>query len=333
MQTLIKTTRAYALVKNEQNLGVLGHAYLLALDDERNLRAALKAFAKLFFACDEPKNEQEKRVYKLIDDETFSDCLFFPEDGKKFVVEDVDAITEESTLKPVEGENKLFVIGNLALSTPAAQNKLLKLLEEPPQGVRFLLGTTSVFPVLSTVLSRVKILEITPFPEQAISNALERLHGESYPNDTYALCAAMSGGSLGAAQSMLGGGVHQSLIDEAFALALAEEKDLPSLIKKSGETKRKKELLSLLRTIWRDALLLKGSNVKTGKKLQENVLLKTQRERLQKLANGRTMYALIYAQEKATEAEKQVTFNAFFPQCLEVLLASVLRENQRKVGQ
>ena len=240
MQTLIQNTRAYALVKNEQQHAVLGHAYLLALDDERNLRAALKAFAKVFFACDEAVSEKERRIAKLIDEETFCDCLFFPEEGKKFVVEDVDAITEESTLKPVEGENKLFVIDNIALSTPAAQNKLLKLLEEPPKGVHFLLGTTSVFPVLSTVLSRVKLLEITPFGERDIVAALERKHQEAYPQDTYALCAAMSGGVYGVAESMLGSGVYQNLINDAFALALAKEKDLPVLIKKLGETKCKK---------------------------------------------------------------------------------------------
>lgn len=330
MQTLIKTTRAYALVKNEQQRNVLGHAYLLVLDDEQNLRTALKTFAKLFFGCDQPVNESQQRIARLIDGETFSDCLFFPRGEKKFVVEDVDAITEESTLKPVEGDNKLFIIDNLALSTPAAQNKLLKLLEEPPQGVRFLIGTTSAHPVLATVLSRVKVLEVPPFAERDLLTALQTQYADKYTPDAYALCAAMCGGSLGTAQAMLTGGGYQTLLDEAFALVLAEENKLPALVKKSGESKRKKELITLMRTIWRDAMLVKAAQ-KTGANVQKNILLKTEVSRLQQLASARTLPALVYAQEACSAAEKQVTFNAFFPQCLEVLLASVLRENKRNV--
>jgi DNA polymerase III gamma/tau subunit len=329
MQTLIQTTRAYALVKNEKQRGTLGHAYLLVMDDESNLRSALKAFAKLFFGCDEPKTDGESRVARLIDQETFSDCLFFPKDEKKFVVEDVDLITEESTLKPVEGDQKTFIIDNFALSTPAAQNKLLKLLEEPPQGVRFLIGTTSVYPVLSTVLSRVKILEVPPFAQDDIRRVLERENGSAFPADTYALCAAMSGGSLGAAKAMLLGGAYQSMMDEAFSLVLAEERQLPALIKKSGESKQKKQLITLMRTIWRDALILKTAQETGAKTIGQSVLLKAEYNRLQKLAQNRSLSSLVFAQEACTSAEKEITFNAYFPQCLEVLLASVLRENKR----
>ena len=330
MQTLIKTTRAYALVKNEQQRNVLGHAYLLVLDDEQNLRVALKTFAKLFFDCDQPVVEREQRIARLIDQETFCDCLFFPKDEKKFVVEDVDAITEESTLKPVEGDQKIFIIDNFALSTPAAQNKLLKLLEEPPTGVSFLIGTTSAHPVLATVLSRVKVLEIPPFAEKDLLTALQNEHGEKYTPDVYALCAAMSGGSLGTAQAMLTGGSYQALLDEAFTLVEAEENKLPALVKKSGETKRKKELISLMRTIWRDAMLVKTEQA-SGANTQKNILLKTQLSRLQQLAAARSLSCLLFAQEACSAAEKQITFNAYFPQCLEVLLASVLRENKRNL--
>ena len=299
------------------------------LDDEQNLRLALKTFAKLFFDCDEPVSESQNRIARLIDNETFSDCLFFPRDEKKFVVEDVDAITEESTLKPVEGDQKLFVIDNFAFSTPAAQNKLLKLLEEPPTGVRFLIGTVSAHPVLATVLSRVKVLEVPPFDEKSLLSTLQAQHGNDYSLDAYSLCAAMSGGSLGTAQAMLTGGGYQALLDEAFALVLAEERQLPTLIKKSGETKRKKHLLSLMRTIWRDTMLIKTATTAKDKRIQDKVLLKAEQPRLQQLAEKRTLPALIFAQEACSDAEKQVTFNAFFPQCLEVLLASVLRENKR----
>ncbi|MBO5335351.1 MAG: hypothetical protein J6A87_05175, partial [Clostridia bacterium] len=120
MQTLLKQTRAYGLIKTEEARGELSHAYLLLFDDARNLRSALKTFIKPFFGCSEEETTGEKRRSNLIDNETFSDCLFFPENGKKFMVEDAERITEESTLKPVEGEKKAFVISGFDFATPAA---------------------------------------------------------------------------------------------------------------------------------------------------------------------------------------------------------------------
>ncbi len=315
MQTLWKETRAYGLVKKEELQGELGHAYLLLLDDPRNLKTALKTFVKPFFPCSEQLSQR-------IDNETFSDCLFFPSEGKKFTVEDAETIAEESTLKPVEGDKKAFVIADFAEATPAAQNKLLKLLEEPPEGVVFLLGATTSYPVLSTVLSRVKTLDIPPFSAREIEECLSRVYADKYTQADIELCAAACGGVLGGAQNMLEGGVYKSLVDEAFALCGATAKELPVLVKKIGDTKRKKELLSLIRIVWRDALVLKGVGA-------AKISLRSEKERLNKVAEKYTLSTLVYAQEAISKAERELFFNANFPQCLEVLIASVLTQNER----
>ena len=323
MLTLLQNTRAYKLAMGERAKGELSHAYLLHFPDARNLRTALAAFAKLFFNCQNTQTAETERIARLIDDEQFSDCLFFPEKDKKFVVEDAEKISEESSLKPVESDEKLFVICDFDGATPAAQNKLLKLLEEPPKGVRFLLGATTVFPVLSTVLSRVKVLEIPAFSTQQIVECLNREYTDEYSTADKELCAAACGGVLGVAQNMLTSGAYKSLVDDAFALAGAKEHQLPLLIKNVGDTKRKKELLSLLRIIWRDALLLKAAETKQGQGLNENVFLQTEVKRLKEIAGSLSLPALVYAQEAVSKAERQVTFNAYFPQCLQVLIASV----------
>ena len=59
----------------------------------------------------------------------------------------------------------------------AAQNKLLKVLEEPPENVVFLLGSASEYAVLSTVRSRTKRLDLHSFPERDIEAYLK----EKYP--------------------------------------------------------------------------------------------------------------------------------------------------------
>lgn len=324
MQTLLKQTQAYRLVKNEAAAHRSSHAYLLVFSDARNLRFALKSFAKLLLGCADPSTSEATRVSNLIDAEIFSDCLIFPAEGKKLAVDDAEKIREESALSPVEGDKKIFIIGDFAEANVQTQNKLLKLLEEPPKGVIFLLGTTSVFPVLPTVLSRTKRLEIQAFSTEDVESCLARLYGDKHDQKTLSVCAACSDGNVGQAQTMLEGGHYKELLESAFSLCLTPISKLPSAVKSVGETKYKKELLSLLRLIFRDALLLKTQ----GAKAEKHLLLKSEKERVFLLVNAYTPPALLYAQTAISEAERQVTFNAVFPQCIEICIAKIREKNK-----
>jgi len=318
MQTLLEKTRAYTLLCADKNNERLGHAYLLLLDDARNLRTALKTFAKPFFDCENGADENSARLARLIDSESYVDCHFFPESGQKFVVEDAEKIAEECTLQPTEGEKKLFVVCGFDEATLPAQNKLLKLLEEPPKGVYFLLGARTAYPVLSTVLSRVQKLEIPPFDGLEIAKCLARMHGDEFTKSDYELCAMASGGTLGSAQEMLFGGAYKMLVDEAFALCLGEKNALPVTVKRLGDTKRKRELLSLISLIFRDALVYK-----TGVAGVNGILLRSEFSRLQAVAKRYSARALTKAQTLVVKAEKELFFNAVFPQCLETMFAKL----------
>ena len=324
MQALIKKTRAYKLMKAEVEKNRFSHAYLVLLDDGRNLRSVMKTFAKLFFACDEPTEERTQILSDRIDAETLTDCLCFPEKDKKFMVEDAERVAEESVLKPVEGARKVFIVADFAEANPTAQNKLLKILEEPPENVVFLLGATTAFPILSTVLSRVAKLEIPPFEPSEVTGALRRIYtGGRFSETDFNLCATACGGSVGGAQNILEGGEYQTLINDAFALCLATSATLPALVKRVGETKRKKELLFLLRVVYRDGLVLR--------ELGENgVLLQTEKARLREVAEKYTASSLLFAQNEISVAEREAFFNAVFPQCLEVLLSKILMENAKR---
>ncbi len=317
MESLLMSTRAYALVKTEKEKDALSHAYLLVYDDERNLRSALKTFAKLLFSSSDERENARKE--KLIEEENFSDCLFFPAEGKKLTVEDAETIREESALSPVEGEKKVFVLGDFAQANVQTQNKLLKLLEEPPKGVIFLLGATTVFPVLQTVLSRTKRLEILPFDIPEITGALSRKYGNKYDKETLSLCAAASGGSVGEAQNMLEGGSYKTLTENAFSLCLADSTRIPLLVRGIGETKYKKQLLSLLRLIFRDGLLVKMGSAGFEKAL----LLRSEKEKVKEVANAYSLPALLYAQEAISKAERELQFNAVFAQCIEICISNI----------
>ena len=326
MQTLLKNTQAYQLLQTETQNNRFSHAYLLQMNDARNLRQTLKLFAKLFFDCANEYDEKQRNLSRRIDEENFSDCLFYPDPGKKFMVEDAERLTEEATLKPVESDKKVFVIADFAEANAASQNKLLKLLEEPPENVVFLLGATTTYPVLTTVLSRVVKLEIPPFSEKQIIQALQREYAEkSYTQKDYELCAVASGGSLGTAQNMLEDGEHQALLDDAFSLCLATGATLPPIVKKVGETPHKKQLLFLLRLLYRDATVLK-----TGQKTSA-ILMRSQLQRLQEMSDKYTLSSLIYAQSELTQAEKDLAFNAVYPQLLEVTLSKILLQNAKNL--
>ena len=324
MQTLFQSLKAYRLIKTEYAENKLSHAYMLLFDDTRNLRFALKTFAKIFF-CEDEFSPDFARISSLIDDEAFSDCLLFPaEKDKKIKVEDAEKIVEESLLTPVEGDKKLFVIGDFAEANVQTQNKLLKLLEEPPKGVYFLLGATSPHSVLTTVLSRVKTLEINGFETNLLTQALHRIYGDKYEKNALSLCAAAADGSLGKAQNMLEGGYYKNLLDGAKELCLCENHRLPSVIKEVGETKRQKEFLSVLRLIFRDALVLKTQ----GKIGETNLLLQAEKDDLYKVANTYTAHALLFAQDALAAAEKQIFTNANFAQCMEICAAKIRKENK-----
>ncbi len=323
MQTLLQQTQAYTLVKTEKTENRLSHAYLLHFSDAKNLRFALKEFAKILLDCDTCDTISQKRRADLIEKETFSDCLFFPATDKKLSVEDAEIIKEESLLQPVEGEKKVFVIGDFSEANAQTQNKLLKLLEEPPKGVIFLLGATSVFPVLQTVLSRTKRLEIPPFSTEQVAACLTRIYGNTYDKNKLAICAACADGNVGQAQNMLEGERYKTLLEQVFVLIRTPSFKLPQAVKAVGETKYKREILSLLRLIFRDALLLKTQ----GARAESYLLLHAQKEELRAIANEYSVSALLYAQEGISEAEKQVTFNAVFPQCIEILIANIRKNN------
>ena len=336
MKTLLQQTTAYKVLSAAK--GRLRHAYLLLFPDGKNLRFALKTFAPLFFdesvfpsSCSQAElSAAQERVAALIEKEAFADCLFFPEEGKKFSVENAEAVAEECTLRPVECARKLFVIGDFSQATKEAQNKLLKLLEEPPEGVCFLLGATSQFTVLPTVLSRVEKAELPPFSAEEIARYLLR-NVPGISSGEAALCAKSSGGVAGKAWDLATGGYFHDLLQATRALCFASPSALPALIRQYGETKYKKELLSLLKLAFFDALMLKAEQnglKKPASARQRDLAAGTlPADDVFRLAKAYSFGGLIKAQEILTEAEKQLYFNGVFPQILEVALCRIQQGN------
>ena len=79
------------------------------------------------------------------------------------------------TLKTVDKKGRIVVIDSAERMAEPAQNAFLKLLEEPPQGVRFVLLSHTPTTLLPTIHSRVQSLELHPIERAQSETLLDQL--------------------------------------------------------------------------------------------------------------------------------------------------------------
>lgn len=87
-------------------------------------------------------------------------------------VEEAHEIVKALTLKSYEGGYKVMIIWMADKMNIAAANKLLKLIEEPPNQTIFILITENEDQIISTIKSRCQLLHFPPLSESVIKNAL-----------------------------------------------------------------------------------------------------------------------------------------------------------------
>lgn len=296
MEKLLKSTTAYKIFSADRQSGKLSHAYMLHFADLKNLRTALKIFAAEFYNAD-------GALAARIQNESFTDLTVYPAEGKKISVDGVSEIIEDSAMRPVEGDKKLYIITSFEGASALVQNKLLKTLEEPLPGIYFLLGVTTLAPVLDTVVSRVKMLEVPPFTADEVFEVLER-EGANPHN----LAAAKScNGVLGDAQNMVSGGWFKEVQEAAWEICSVNKvSQIADAVKKYGEIKYREELLSQMQNIYFSALT-EGGKLNTY---------------LQK-------HTIIYALEEITRANADLKFNAYFEGLLYDFMLRVVKENDK----
>ena len=173
MLELFKQTVAYKILAGDKKRGELSHAYALVCDDEVALRYFVPIVAKIIL-CDDESCCGVCRNCRLIDKKSHSDVSFYPKTvGGKILTEDIGEVLSQTHIKPIESDKRVFAFVNTSSMNSAAQNKLLKTLEEPPKGVFLILGVENENILLSTVKSRVKKLEIPPFTAEQLKSGLK----------------------------------------------------------------------------------------------------------------------------------------------------------------
>jgi len=111
------------------------------------------------------------------------------------VVEEIDTIQRAAVLPPFEGRSRVFIIDGAEFLTAGAANRLLKILEEPPPRVVFVLLAESIEKVLPTIASRCRHFEFKLCPRSSLADYLVQSVGADV--ETAKLLAGLSRGRTG----------------------------------------------------------------------------------------------------------------------------------------
>ncbi len=141
----------------------LSHAYLMLAQPEPGYAAAC-ALAQVML-CSAPDVSQRpcgrcrdcQKALKGIHPDIITVARQTDDKGKlkrEIYVDQIRAVVADAVVLPNEAEHKVYIIRDADTMNAAAQNALLKILEEPPRFVSFILLAVSPAPLLETVRSR-----------------------------------------------------------------------------------------------------------------------------------------------------------------------------------
>lgn len=108
---------------------------------------------------------------------------------KSVSVDDIRDLRSNAYLAPHESDRKVFVLDNVGEYNLQSQNALLKVLEEPPRNVFFILTASSKNSVLPTVLSRVCTLTPDSHDKSYYKQVIASAFGENISEEVKSLAA------------------------------------------------------------------------------------------------------------------------------------------------
>ena len=159
---------------HEVETGKLSHAYLFTGSRGTGKTTCAKILAKAV-NCLHPVNGNpccECEICRGIDDGSVLDVIEI-DAASNNGVDNIRDLREEANFTPVRAKYRVYIIDEVHMLSIGAFNALLKILEEPPSYVLFILATTEVHKLPSTILSRCQRFDFHHIPPESIAERLQ----------------------------------------------------------------------------------------------------------------------------------------------------------------
>lgn len=159
----------YQIIYNELKNNKKNHAFLIEGNEAKKYALFL---IKSLLCQEEELYCDHCRICKQIDQDSYIDMYHY--DGKVETIKKntIEKLQEQLFKTSVEGHGKVYLIEHIENSTTEAINSLLKILEEPEQGIYAVFTTENSNRVLPTILSRCQTFKLRPLNKKQIKEKL-----------------------------------------------------------------------------------------------------------------------------------------------------------------
>lgn len=203
------------LLSRSLDSGRISHAYIFEGDVGMGKKTLALSFAR-HLVCENKTACNLCRHCKLSLAGNHPDIITLtPDEGKQSIsVDNIRSLYETVMVKPFSADKKVIIIPGCEKMGVPAQNALLKMLEEPPSYVVFILLTTNSSYFLDTVLSRSIKLSFNPYTDEEIRKVLL---SKGYLNVSEAVISCADG-NIGKALSLVSSDTFLSMRKDLISL-------------------------------------------------------------------------------------------------------------------
>lgn len=193
------------ILKNQIKNDNIAHAYLFSGTRGTGKTSTARIFARAVNCTDEDSPCNACEICSKILDESIMDIIEI-DAASNNSVEDIRELRENSKYPPSSCKYKVYIIDEVHMLSKGAFNALLKVLEEPPKHLIFILATTEVEKLPATIISRCQRYDFKRVSVENIIKNMKNISNEAGVNidlKALELIARNSDGAMRDALSIL----------------------------------------------------------------------------------------------------------------------------------